>query len=154
MNQVNQKIVYLTVLTLVILTALFLIYNRSGKQPLNATDAVIEDSVASEGVLRVPQGFPADIPIEGANLLSALKVFYPDTELTHYSLSYHSNDTLEAKWGQYSGFLTDAGYNLSTPDNSNVGGINLAGYQDDRSLLINITRDDDQTVVVLNLYER
>ncbi len=59
-----------------------------------------------ENIGKLPDGFPANIPVEKSNLIESAKITYAEQKSVLYSVSFNSSLQAEELYAQYKNFLS------------------------------------------------
>lgn len=92
-----------------------------------------------EGVLNPPAGFPSSIPLESDSIVTSTLTTFPDRGATQRAVMYHSKETTESKYSEYSSYLEAEGYAVEEIKRED-GTIFLGGQKEGEtiSIVINI----------------
>lgn len=78
------------------------------KTNLPAEKSIVEkiDLSKVENLGKLPEGFPANIPVEKNNLIESVKITYTEQKSVLYSVSFNSARQSEELYAQYKSFLS------------------------------------------------
>ena len=109
-------------------------------------DVVVAHTERVNGVLPVPPGFPADIPVEKTDVVESATTDYPTLGAKQLSLNYQTSKTVAAKLAEYRDYMKKMGYTI-TEGNSASPVKALFGVKDDANLSVVISSHEGKTLV-------
>lgn len=110
--------------------------------------------ISAGSVSKLPEGFPASIPVELPNIKESFKALYGDQKATQYTVSYTSSKTADQLWTIYTTYLASAGYKIDKTSSSTKAPGNLRATKDQDEISIIITKANSSSFVQINLVDR
>ena len=122
-------------------------------KPKDNVEVTQVDLNAENTEVRLPEGFPTNIPLEISGIFESYSAVYETQGVTQYTVSYNSSASKSAKWDEYNSFMTKESYAFDKNATSKSQGT-LSGTKDKDSLLAVVSAKGDKTIVQLNLLRR
>lgn len=110
------------------------------------------DVNAATGKEKLPEGFPANIPVETDSVQDSIKSEIPDMHVTQYSVTYLSDKSVDAVQSIYTAFFTQEGYTTKPSGQAPVQ-LYATKNNDDLSVVIETT-DTGKTRVFVSYLDR
>lgn len=110
------------------------------------------DLTVAQGDARLPKGFPADIPVEIANIFESYTGEYQNPQATQYAVSYTTSKTVTGAYNLYLSYMTKAGYTF-TPEGKDMENGYLSGNKDGNNLSVFVNTKDTKTSVQISYVE-
>lgn len=114
---------------------------------------VTQTNITGGGTSKLPEGFPAGIPVETINIKESYKVDYNDRGVTQYTISYSSMKSIDDVWTIYFDFMNKERYMIDMDATSRSSG-QITGFLGNDSLSIVISAQNGGTLVQMNLLAR
>lgn len=155
----NTKTIVVAILVLLILGGVYMFFEKKGFKSTGedrgstATNkeqatVVVENTPVSNGTMKAPTGFPADIPVESSAIVESATTRYPESA-TQLSLSYESSKTVSEKYKEYITYMKQAGYEVTEGDaNSPVKAI--FGIKGDSNLTVAVSNTSGKVLVQIS----
>ena len=113
----------------------------------------VDLSKASSPQEKIPQGFPAYIPVETGEAYESYSMDYPERNVTQYSLSYVTSVSKAAKYKEYLEFMTKNGFEFAKDGKNESAGF-LYGVKNNDDLTIVIASTGAKTSVQISFLDR
>jgi hypothetical protein len=121
-------------------------------QPAQGVE-IAKSDISAGSQNKLPDGFPAGLPIELSNITNSTKVVYTDHGVTQYTVSYTSKKTAADLWTAFNAYVTANGYKLDTANTSKSLGI-LRASKDKLELSVAISSAKGLSLVQISLLQR
>ena len=160
LSDAHTKSVYILAIILA-LGFLYMLYDnigtlsndgQDGKNFTSASMVVkVENTLAVDGVLSAPKGFPQDIPLESQKITDSAVTLYPHEHLKQLSLSYQSVKSMDQKYTEYVGFMRQAGYEIEKEQKLSTKGT-ISGKKEEAMLSVILEKGSGVGTLVQILY--
>lgn len=145
----NTKIIPTVAIILLVLGASYIFYEKYSPSNDGSGVVMVKNTPVVNGVLRVPEGFPQDIPLDGEKIIESATTQYPDQDTQQLSVSYQSSGTIAQKYAEYRAYLNQAGYSVTEGETNSLTR-SIAGTKEDTVLSVAISNVDGKTLVQLS----
>lgn len=158
----HKTLIYSAIALIIVLLVVVFLATISKKSPSNTQ----KPEVTKENVLvnkvdlnstsdkeKLPQGFPAFIPVETKDAFESYSASYPERKITQYTVSYKTSKTVSEKYDEYLSFMTKNGFTFSN-DGQNKETGTLYGTKNGDDLLVVVSKSEDKTSVQISYLDR
>jgi len=135
-NFIPIVIIIIIVILLLIVFGLSKISKKDSASNSSADTQVQEEVVVTKVDLtkvsspqeKIPQGFPAYIPVETGEAYESYSMDYPERNVTQYSLSYVTTVSKAAKYKEYVDFMTKNGFEFAKDGKNGSSGFRVGDF--------------------------
>lgn len=118
-----------------------------------ASMVMVENTIAKNGVLSPPKGFPQDIPFEDAEIVESAVTNHPQNKIRQFSLNYLSVNTPAQKYREYVEFMDQNNFAI-IQEGTNSKQRFVSGIKGNTALIISISNDkQNKTLVQISYIE-
>ncbi len=112
--------IVLGIVILVAAASVFLRFHKGSSARFSSENVQLQnvDVQNKTGLEKLPAGFPQNIPVELASIISSETLSYPDRKATLYNVAYFSSKQQEELFVTYGNFLKKEGYKITRTDKS------------------------------------
>ncbi len=118
----------------------------------NGNISVTKTDVAQNGGSKLPQGFPASIPVENLTIKDSYKAVYSNLSVTAYTVSYTSQKSRDDLWTTYDNYMNSTGYVIDRDSSKSAG--QISGTKDNNTLSVFVSAHNGISLVQISYVSR
>ena len=150
----NHIVLYLVLILAVVLVGYFLLMVGIDGTPRSSDRVeVAHADLSSDSAVRIPLGFPSNIPLEEQNIKESYSVNYLDEGVTQFTVAYNSDFSREEILKIYSDFFLASGYTSGDGDRDESKGT-IRGWRSGNKLSIAVSPYGEGSYVAINYIRR
>jgi len=166
-NKSNKNVVILVIAVIVLVAIAYFLTKGYSSQRQNTVAPQEGPQITKENVVvkntnlgaagtaesKLPEGFPSGIPVETAGVMESYSAVYQDRGLTQYAVSFTTDKSVVAVFGEYDLYMKNAGYAFG-PEGRDEARYFLYGTKNNDDMSVAISSREGQTFVQIGFLDR